>query len=666
MPLDHKDVVPSPSETTASRDGTSNRQQTVALEVPVSVNGTRLIDGAEKREPFSEATKTVLVHANGAVIRLAAAVDIGQLLFLTNDKSKKEVVCQVIKSKSHRNVSGYVELEFTEPVIGFWGMRFPNERTAPAAPTAAAKTVSAYEHVETNVEPLAGMDSPRPPTEVSAQTDTASFTGLTSAGSEATETLKTELRSDDHSTRKADFLAPASEISTESLKLENSKLQEQLSSLLFSEQQASHVPSSSTAHSSGSKALSDTTSKLLEMAEATASTESAEPSNADSAAPAKAPPSKEPAIEVEEVKIPAWLQPTAVNSPAGEPKEVAVHATATPVKQANKFESPEAPVTSPKRDSGSAKPAAPVFAKTLSSQSDREARSSSQGGKGIWIGVAAAIILVAAASVTWYVRQSPDGGANSISAATLPMAAASTAPIPTSSATSAAQPQAQTSPGLEVSPATGSKTGSAPVSDASLSSPAQTKAQPAVLSEPIAKPALNPDVAMNPTLSTPQPSTSAPEPAKPSLGNVRLAKPKVNRNARSQTGGVSEPALEMNPDEVFPNSNSLSSGLVGEDTKQPAAPPPPVGGDVSPARLLSSVPPVYPALAKTQHVAGEVRIDALIESNGRVSSMKVVSGPSLLHQAAMAALRQWKYQPATLDGKPVAMHLTVTIQFRLQ
>jgi protein TonB len=46
--------------------------------------------------------------------------------------------------------------------------------------------------------------------------------------------------------------------------------------------------------------------------------------------------------------------------------------------------------------------------------------------------------------------------------------------------------------------------------------------------------------------------------------------------------------------------------------------------------------------------------------------MKVVSGPSLLHQAAMDALRQWKYQAATLDGKPVAMHLTVTIQFRLQ
>ncbi len=82
--------------------------------------------------------------------------------------------------------------------------------------------------------------------------------------------------------------------------------------------------------------------------------------------------------------------------------------------------------------------------------------------------------------------------------------------------------------------------------------------------------------------------------------------------------------------------------------------------------MISSVPPLYPPLAKSQHVSGDVRIDALIDANGRVTAMKVVSGPTLLHQSAMDSLRQWKYQPATLDGKPVPMHLTVTLQFRLQ
>ncbi len=114
------------------------KQQPVALEVAVTVNGARALDGSDKREPFSESTKTVLVFGNGAVIRLSSAVAPGQLLFLTNEKTKKEVICQVVKSKNYRNVSGYVELEFTEPVVGFWGMRFPGDRVVTAPPPAPA------------------------------------------------------------------------------------------------------------------------------------------------------------------------------------------------------------------------------------------------------------------------------------------------------------------------------------------------------------------------------------------------------------------------------------------------------------------------------------------------------------------------------------------------
>ena len=101
------------------------RPQPVALEVSVTVNGARTVAGSDKREPFSESTKTVLIFGHGAVVRLSSSVAPGQLLFLTNEKTKKEVVCQVVKSKNYSNVSGYVELEFTEPVAGFWGMRFP-------------------------------------------------------------------------------------------------------------------------------------------------------------------------------------------------------------------------------------------------------------------------------------------------------------------------------------------------------------------------------------------------------------------------------------------------------------------------------------------------------------------------------------------------------------
>jgi protein TonB len=118
--------------------------------------------------------------------------------------------------------------------------------------------------------------------------------------------------------------------------------------------------------------------------------------------------------------------------------------------------------------------------------------------------------------------------------------------------------------------------------------------------------------------------------------------------------------------QVTPNTDVLSGGLAA--AKQALAPPTPmqVGGDVKPARMLNSVSPVYPMLAKNQHVEGDVRVDALIDANGQISAMKVVSGPALLQHAATEALRQWKYQPATLDGKPVPMHLTVTIQFRME
>lgn len=64
-------------------------------------------------------------------------------------------------------------------------------------------------------------------------------------------------------------------------------------------------------------------------------------------------------------------------------------------------------------------------------------------------------------------------------------------------------------------------------------------------------------------------------------------------------------------------------------------------------------------------MSGDVVVDALIDETGKVTSVKVVSGPVLLQQAAMETVRQWKYQPAMLDGKPVATHLSVTVRFRL-
>ena len=155
----------------------ASKPQPVALEVPVSVNGARTVDGSDKREPFSESTKTVLVFGNGAVIRLQSPVAPGQLLFLTNDKTKKEVVCQVVKSKNYRNVSGYVELEFTETVVGFWGMRFPGDRIGGQSP--AAGTLNAPVAAKPISQPVAAITPPKPAAPALPKPDaTANFNAL--------------------------------------------------------------------------------------------------------------------------------------------------------------------------------------------------------------------------------------------------------------------------------------------------------------------------------------------------------------------------------------------------------------------------------------------------------------------------------------------------------
>src|SRR5258705_1893015 len=137
----------------------SMRANPVALEVPVSVAGARPMASKDKRELFTEETATVLVFKDGAVIQLSAAVAVGQLLFLTEKRSKKEVVCQVVHKRSHGPTSCFVELEFTEPQENFGGVSFPpQEDGAQVPPTAEA--VAAEETTEDDrSEPVAAPKS---------------------------------------------------------------------------------------------------------------------------------------------------------------------------------------------------------------------------------------------------------------------------------------------------------------------------------------------------------------------------------------------------------------------------------------------------------------------------------------------------------------------------
>jgi TonB family protein len=88
-------------------------------------------------------------------------------------------------------------------------------------------------------------------------------------------------------------------------------------------------------------------------------------------------------------------------------------------------------------------------------------------------------------------------------------------------------------------------------------------------------------------------------------------------------------------------------------------------GDASRTRLIRRVEPEYPAEARTRHIQGSVILDVQIGSDGAVRNITVVNGDPVLGDAAVAAVRQWKYQPFSEEGRPVEMQMRITIRFAL-
>jgi protein TonB len=134
--VDTRHSPASPTENSAKTPGSNPQRDpklnSVAHEVAVVAAGARPGKTGE-RELFTEETTTVLVFENGGVLRIAAAVDTGQLLFLTNKKTRREVVAQVTRKRDFKPTSCYVEVEFSEPSPGFWGVEFPEaSQLAPA------------------------------------------------------------------------------------------------------------------------------------------------------------------------------------------------------------------------------------------------------------------------------------------------------------------------------------------------------------------------------------------------------------------------------------------------------------------------------------------------------------------------------------------------------
>jgi TonB family protein len=706
------------------------KPQPIALEIPVTVNGARTVEGSDKRVPFSENTQTVLVLPHGTVIRTSTPLASGQLVFLTNEKTKKEVVCQVVKSKSTGSSGSYVELQFTEPSPGFWGLQIPGGSATPAprlvppaqpaapkptapvaaippappkpvapavpapssisalpekpmapAPTpavmlpapVAAKPesvlpatiappipvvppapVAAALVMATPVEPVkpvlpadlvppapAVTDSPvaPPPNATSVDSSAAKHPSLLPPVPPLRDYTKDiqALFGTPHAparpaTPESHPAPPSKDVTTEDLKQQAAKLQSQLSSMIFTE-----VPS----QPSVAPKAAEPAAPVAEVAKKVPSITKEEPkastlveSTTVSTEPKAVPPALKPAsvtLADEEVKIPSWLAPISQNSDASASAESSDFgiASADHSVSLNSEESYDALVGDSQR-----RPQTAVFGGQLLGEAAAPAEEVAGGSskKGLIFGLIAAALLIAGGGGWYFTQNHASSAATAITHSTTALPSESSAP-------------SVAAPTVASTPSKGNSSAVVPAEPSRNSVPAPSPAAP-----------------------TPQPKNSKPgqktpeaveEPAKPSLGDVHLAAPVVNHSedAKLENDGFQSVATTSVPAGTDP----FSAGHQSNPTA-----PLPVGGDVKPAELIKSVPPEYPAIAKSQHVAGKVTLDALIDTSGNVASVKVVSGPTLLHRAASEAVKQWKYKPAVLDGEPTSSHLAVTVEFRAQ
>jgi protein TonB len=177
-----------------------------------------------------------------------------------------------------------------------------------------------------------------------------------------------------------------------------------------------------------------------------------------------------------------------------------------------------------------------------------------------------------------------------------------------------------------------------------------------------------------PPPSSPAPKKTEPVKAMPTSGDVTPIEPPQSIEPEAPVPGIDE-------DEVFGVEGGIPGGVpggvVGGLILEPPPPPPPpppapatrkpvrVGGEIKEPTLTYRVDPVYPLLAVVRQIEGVVVLEAIVDEEGRVENLRVLRSPGVFEQAAVEAVRQWRYSPVILNGRPEKFILTVTVLFRL-
>ncbi len=157
-----------------------------------------------------------------------------------------------------------------------------------------------------------------------------------------------------------------------------------------------------------------------------------------------------------------------------------------------------------------------------------------------------------------------------------------------------------------------------------------------------------------------------------SIGNSKIVAPSPAR-ALAAAAAEEPPAMTADESSAAPTApvGGIDGGILpGGSAAIPAPIPAPattvrVAGQTTPPRAIATVRAQYPVEARAAKIEGDVTIQAEIDATGKVTQTKVISGPSILQSSALDAMRQWRYEPARLDGRPVAGQILVTLKFRL-
>jgi protein TonB len=174
----------------------------------------------------------------------------------------------------------------------------------------------------------------------------------------------------------------------------------------------------------------------------------------------------------------------------------------------------------------------------------------------------------------------------------------------------------------------------------------------------------------------PPPPPPAPKPAQAQPKPVATPPPVVDDKftAPVQTPDEVKPdeGIDLGVEGGVPGGveGGVPGGVVGGVVGGlPEAPPPPqavrVGGQIKEPKKLKTVNPEYPDIAKQARVQGVVILECTISPQGKVTDVKILRGIPLLDAAAVEAVKQWVYSPTLLNGVPVPVIMTVTVNFRL-